>query len=260
MYLFLSPHFDDAVLSCGATLHQLAASGTPVMVRTVMGGKPSANRIADTPLTRELHARWASGDDPIQIRALEDETAVKSLGAQADRLLNWTDCIYRVSSAGKPLYTTNESLFGEVHPDDRAARLIPTLVLPSHPMVRVLYAPLGIGNHVDHQIVRNWALELRKQYHWLALKFYEEYPYSEDKQAISRASEFFAAYSSPIPLKLETVALSEADVNAKVAAIRHYRSQISTFWANEAEMETAVQAALVRGEQGEPVERYWSTE
>jgi hypothetical protein len=225
-----------------------------------MGGKPSPTRTPDTALTRELHTRWVTGENAGAARVQEDEAAVSSLGANADRLLNWTDCIYRVASGGSPLYTTNESLFGEIHRDDSAARLVPTLVLPTNQPVRVIYAPLGVGHHVDHQIVRNWGLELKKQYHWLALKFYAEYPYSQDEQTISRALDFFARLTPPLALKMETVRLSEADVAAKVTAIRHYRSQISTFWADETAMENAVRAALAQGGNGEPVERYWSTE
>jgi len=129
-----------------------------------MGGKPAPDQVADTPITRDLHARWKAGDDSVAARIREDEAAVTSLGALADRLVYWLDCVYRTSRAGTPLYTTEQSLFDVVHRDDVAEQLVPTLVLPPSDVVHAIYAPLGVGHHVDHQIVRDWGLELRQQY------------------------------------------------------------------------------------------------
>jgi len=257
MHLFLSPHFEDAVLSCGGLIHQLTGKGWRVIVRTVMGGKPSPAGVPNTPITRDLHARWEIEDDPVETRITEDRLAVASLGAAADRLLNWTDCVYRLSRQGKPLYPTEESLWGDIHPDDVAGKLIPTLVLPPEEVVHAVYAPFAIGHHVDHQIVRNWALELRKQYPWLALKFYEEYPYSEDQDAIDQAIQVFAEREPPLQLEEETILLDETDVAAKITAIGYYQSQISTFWKNIAGMDAAVRAALNRRGDGQPAERLW---
>jgi LmbE family N-acetylglucosaminyl deacetylase len=257
MHLFLSPHFDDAVLSCGGLIHQLVSGGKRVVIRTVMGGKPSPKTSPDTPITRDLHARWSAGADPVGVRIEEDERAVASLGAVADRLVNWTDCVYRVSRSSGALYATEESLWGEIHPEDVAGNLLPTLVLPPREVVHAIYAPLAVGHHIDHQIVRNWALELRKQYPWVALKFYEEYPYLEQPNVVDRAIQFFATCQPPLKLGAEVVLLDEADMSAKVAAIAHYATQISTFWTDTAALNAAVQASLNRVGGGQPAERLW---
>jgi len=257
MHLFLSPHYDDAVFSCGGMIHRLASGREQVVVRTVMGGKPTPGRIPDTPIIRARQARWGEGVDPVEIGMKEDEAAVTSLGVQADHMVYWTDCVYRVSRRGEPLYVTEESLFGEVQPDDVAGKLLPTMVLPPYEVVRTIYAPLAVGHHVDHQLVRDWGLELKKQYNWMALKFYEEYPYHEDQNAVNRALEFFGASDSSVQLESETVQLNEADVAAKIQAIGYYESQITTFWADKAAMETATRAWLNRIGGGEPAERLW---
>jgi len=57
MHLFLSPHLDDAVYSCGGTIHQLTSQGTPVQILTFMAGDPPTP-LPDTPITRDLHRRW----------------------------------------------------------------------------------------------------------------------------------------------------------------------------------------------------------
>jgi LmbE family N-acetylglucosaminyl deacetylase len=257
MHLFLSPHYDDAVLSCGGLIHRLAAAGERVTVRTVMGGKPSPGRVPETPIVRDLHARWAASDDLVEVRMQEDQAAVTSLGGRADHLNYWTDCVYRLSRAGEPLYPSEESLFGEIHPDDVAHRLLPTMVLPPREVIRAIYVPLAVGQHVDHQIVRNWGVELKKQYTWLALNFYEEYPYSEDQNAVEQAAAFFATLEQPLTLELETVLLDEADAAAKVEAIGYYQSQITTFWTDRAAMESAVRASLNHKGSGTPAENVW---
>lgn len=257
MHLFLSPHYDDAVLSVGGMMHRLAQAGNPVVVRTVMGGKPSPDKVPDTAITRDLHTRWAAGQDPVEARLREDTAAVSSLGARADRLLVWMDCVYRLSRTGSPLYTTLDSIFSVIHRDDVAGELLPTMVLPPNELVRAIYAPLGVGHHVDHQIVRNWAVELHQQYPWVALNFYEEYPYREEENAIDDALAFFETSKPPLQLNVELMPLDEVDVAAKVAAIGFYTSQINTFWRNKAAMETAVRTSLNRTGGGQPAERLW---
>jgi len=257
IHLFLSPHFDDAVLSCGGTIHQLTTANKPVVVQTVMGGVPSPSRLPDSPIVRDLHSRWAAGDDPVQARIREDFEAVTSLRASVEVMSVWLDCVYRVSGRGEALYPTEESLFGELHPDDAAARLIPTIVLPPEEPLVAVYAPLGTGHHVDHQIVRNWGLALHQYMPWVALKFYEEYPYTNDRNAVNAALNFFLEHDPPIGLSPELVTLSEADVQAKVKAIGCYESQISTFWQDRAAMEAATRAALIQAGGGQAGERYW---
>ena len=188
-HLLLSPHFDDAVLSCGGTIHHLVAAGEPVDVRTVMAGVP--HRLPDTPFVHELHTCWQETTNPVQARMQEDDAALQRLGAKATRMVNWLDCVYRTSRAGAALYPDEASIFGEIHPHDTTAQLLPTIVLNAYEVPRFIYAPLGAGHHVDHQIVRNWAVTLKQYYPWVALKFYEEYPYTQDPQAVDNALSIF---------------------------------------------------------------------
>jgi LmbE family N-acetylglucosaminyl deacetylase len=256
MRLYLSPHFDDAVLSCGGAIHQQVNAGSMVTVRTVMGQKP--RDIPDSPLVRELHTRWGAAPvetSPVVARIEEDEAAISHLGARPQRMSIWPDCIYRVSRHGVPLYTSTESLFQAVHADDIAARLIPTIALSPYDATHSLYAPLGAGNHVDHQIVRNWALELRRQTPALEVRFYEDYPYSEKPEAINTALHFFE--DRKLNLSPELVYLNEADVQAKIEAIACYHTQISSFWPDVQTMAQQVRAAMTAIGGGKPAERFW---
>ena len=253
MHLFLSPQFDDAVLSCGGKIHQLADAGQVVTVRTVMGQNPK--NVPDTPIVRELHTRWRGGNDPVAARIQEDEAAVRSLGALPQRMTVWADCIYRQSRGGSALYPSQESVFGNVHTDDMAGTLIPTIVLPPREDIKIMYAPLAAGHHVDHLIVRDWALELQRQNPSVAFKFYEDYPYGENAGAVDLALFFFK--ENGFKLELETVTLNDASVEAKIRAIGQYRTQLGSFWTSVEAMRQAVLRHLLRAGGGKPAERYW---
>ncbi len=251
IHLFLSPHLDDAVLSCGATIHQLVRGGDSVIILTVTAGDPSESTV-DTPKIQDLHERWQAGETPTAARRREDEEAARMLGAQIIHL-PIGDCIYRTARKGDaviPLYPSEESLFGEVHPNDSA---LEALLATEIPQADVLYVPLGVGHHVDHQITRDWGLELKNRTPALAMKLYEEYPYVNNKIAIDRALSFYA----PQTLTVEERLLEDEDVMAKVHAIACYKSQISTFWKGLDAMEKATRQSMMTAENGALVERYW---
>ena len=122
---------------------------------------------------------------------------------------------------------------------------------------RAMAKALGVGHHVDHQIVRDWGLQLRKDNPWLALKFYEEYPYSEKDGAVDRAMQFFTSPTPPLNLQPETVTLSEDDVQAKLKAITYYETQFDSFWNSKEAMEMSIRKALIAAGNGQPGERFW---
>jgi LmbE family N-acetylglucosaminyl deacetylase len=177
MHLFLSPHFDDAALSCGGQIAALTRQGTRVVIYTVMAGEPPPG-FQHTAFTKELEERWQLGESPIQGRRAEDLAAAKVLGAEAE-FGPYADCVYRIDpETGKALYPDVESIFGEIHPDDTVNRTALAMSFKLQPG-DVIHAPLGVGHHVDHQLVRDMALALEEIYPDSPIFFYEEYPYKE---------------------------------------------------------------------------------
>ena len=246
-HLFISPHFDDGILSCGGTLNQLAAAGHAVTVMTMMGGLFDGAP-PDTPILADLHQRWQAGEDPLRARQLEDRRALRAIGASFVHV-SLTDCVYRLVD-GCALYPTEESLFGEAHRRDYAAAFLRQVTLPE---AAAVYIPLAVGHHVDHQIVRDWGLRLlRQKSHSTSIRFYAEYPYLNADRAIEAAlSEL------DVSLAASHVILGERDIRAKVKAIACYSSQISTFWKSLEAMEADVRQASTHPQTGEYVERFW---
>jgi len=145
--IVLSPHFDDAVLSCGGCIAAAVAAGRQVVVVTVFAGTPLPDAVP--PRLRRFADYGA--------RRAEDDRALAVLGATAERL----DFVERAFRA--PPLRSPGALF-RVNPSDltnRAAmREAVRGLLHRHPD-SVLLCPLGIGNHVDHVDLFLAALAIR---------------------------------------------------------------------------------------------------
>lgn len=240
MHLFLSPHFDDAILSCGGLIHHLAQQGADVQILTVMGGD-IPQPLPDTPIVRDLHQRWDMGYDPIAARRKEERCAANVVGATT-RYLKIPDCIYRVDESGAACYPTEDSLWDKIHPDDRAIKWLLSGNWQAPVIDHITYIPLGVGGHVDHLLVRQWSMQTNRRL-GQKFKFYAEYPYTRDKSAMDKALRRFDVRLKSIPHPL-----TEDDMNAKIEAIRCYESQISTFWQDADAMSAAVREHFAEGE------------
>jgi len=258
--IYLSPHLDDAALSCGGQMAQLVRDGNCVRVVTVFAGDVP-EEAAHTPFVQELGARWGLGENPPAARRAEDIAACKVLGARFTHL-PFPDCVYRLGRMGAPLYPTRDAIFGDIAPVEmglieRITVSLANLQLaarqteisnPQSPIT--IYLPLTAGHHVDHQIVRaageRWAGRRRMAY-------YEDYPYAESPDQVRAAL-------GEKTFRAKLVQLDEAALAAKVAAIACYRSQLSTFFADEAEMAARVRAYTEATGGGRPAERLWRKE
>lgn len=264
-HLYLSPHLDDAVLSCGGQIYQQTAAGESVLIVTITTGDPPDGPLS--PIAQELHERWdASVDVAARGRAIVRQRRAEDVAAcavlEADYLHTPIyDCIYRVSpSDGSFLYVDTAGLFGEINPKEGTALGDMAAVMQGLPPATRVYSPLGVGNHVDHQLTRQAAEQV-----YAGLLFYEEYPYVAAPGALEKVLPPNArAGWAPV-----VVPLSEAAMQAKIAAIAAYDSQLSSFFLDDADLDHRVRAIARRvwvenGQpphpNGEPVagaERYW---
>ena len=233
-HLYLSPHFDDAALSCGGQIATWTAAGQSVLVVTITGGDPPAEPPSGT--VQQLHQRWAdsltaegqvgAAEAMVAQRRAEDRAALAVLGTEW-RHLSFLDCIYRCGPDGDALYPGPVDMFGPPNPDDDATLAALAEALADLPPAGRVYLPLGVGGHVDHLATRRAAERV-----FAAPIYYEEYPYTarpgalavalaNRPQRFSETSEVWAA---------TTVWLSAAALAAKTAAVAAYASQLSSFF------------------------------
>jgi LmbE family N-acetylglucosaminyl deacetylase len=214
--LYLSPHLDDAVLSCGGLIARQAARGDLVAVFSVCAGDPPVGEL--TPFAFELHRRWGGEGSPIAARRAEDRVACGRLGASAHHY-HLPDAIYRRDAKGQALYSDEQAIFQQLRPEDQHwVDMISEALRGAAPPEASIYCPLGIGGHVDHRLARLAAEAIGRP-----LTYYRELPYA------ARQGELPSDLSLPAGQKA-LVDLIPEEIQAWASAIMEYRSQLTTFW------------------------------
>lgn len=254
-HIYLSPHLDDAALSCGGTIHHHATGGQPVVVITVLSGEPEGGELSS--FARLQHEYWGDPPRPMALRRAEDIAALTLLGAEAWHL-EYLDAVYRTSPEGGWLYPEEEALWNSVHPADplgqNGAELLAVQldqVIPSGDPATI-YAPLGVGHHVDHQIIHAAGRRLLELGHQVA--FYEDYPYAEKPST----SDPEVTAASVGQWRVESLALTAMDLTAKTSALSYYRSQMSILFGGSEAMPNRIWTfATSRSPQAGLAERIW---
>jgi LmbE family N-acetylglucosaminyl deacetylase len=254
-HVYLAPHLDDAVLSCGGAIHRHALAGDPVLVVTIFAGEFQGTN--PPPFALEQHGYWGNPPRPMTLRRAEDTAALAFLDAEV-RHLDYGDAVYRSGPDGCWLYDNEDALFGDVHPGDPLIRdgthELQSQLAETIPAKEgtVVYAPLGAGHHVDHQIVHMAAQRLQVRGYQLA--FYEDYPYGERAGAVEAA----LASGGPGHWRPETLSLDVQDLTAKVSALAYYRTQMSILFGGAEQMPGRVWAfAVTRAPDAKLAERIW---
>jgi len=165
---------DDAALSAGATLADLAAKDVKVTVLTVFAG------LAAPPFSvaaTRMHEIWGLPDDPVSVRRDEDERAIQLLGGEALHG-DFPDAIYRrhpdgtwvIRDDGFPSRSEREDnllLAIQRWIGDAISALRPDIVLTC----------AGVGDHVDHRLTRDAVLAAADGTS-VDLRLWEDIPYS----------------------------------------------------------------------------------
>ncbi len=263
-HVYLSPHYDDAALSCGGSISRQVQAGEPVLIVTVCTAftKPGESLSSHA---RMLHESWGSPENISGIRQSEDRASMEILGTDF-LYLNFRDAIYRGDAQqGKWFYTGDEDIFGQIHKADLtlAARIEETVIsIVSRAEDKVIYAPLGIGNHVDHQLTHLVGQRLLK--HGWTIGFYEDYPYSDPDypfeneafaQNLSCAQEFIQRFVQANSWKIKVQTFSEKNLEAKIESICAYASQLKLVFGSEGEMRKRVRKYALSVGAGQPAER-----
>lgn len=215
-WIFISPHMDDAVLSAGGLIYDLARSGARVETWTLTCGFPPEGDIS--PLAQVLHFQWgfSSAEETVRLRRAEDARAAQAVGAEAIHF-DFLDCIYRRGRDGEWLYG---DVFVPLHAQDAdlPAQITAALAARLQPE-DVVACPLAIGGHVDHVTVRRAVEELGRP-----LVYFADVPYLLDHpgelerstmqmqagvKEVSSAGlvawqDGIAAYESQIPMLFES--------------------------------------------------------
>lgn len=216
-WIYLSPHLDDAALSAGGWLYDLAHVGNTVEIWTIMCGFPRTRKLS--PFAQYLHMEWGmkTAREVVGGRRTEDKNAAAILGAKA-RHFDFLDCIYRQDQAGDWLYFDIfvDPLPAEADLPHRIASAISTRLKPDDEVI----CQLGIGRHVDHVTVRRAAELLRRPLYYTA-----DIPY------LFNRPEQLKPHTAGMKKKVERV--SRAGSRSWKEAVLAYESQIPMLFKNQ---------------------------
>jgi LmbE family N-acetylglucosaminyl deacetylase len=206
-HLFLAPHPDDAVWACGGLIDALVGHAHRVTVLTIFDG-PSASD------TRDTRDAWRAVADAAR-RSAENRVALALLGAHAASA-GIVDAALR-SVADRFVYSTQRAIRRRVHDADAGiVDLIAAAVAGQDP--DVVYAPLGIGGHVDHVLSHQAATRLESEVLW-----YEDFPY--------RSRE---------PLDGESF-VEPVELTRWIEAAACYESQVGVFFRSTTDLAAAIE-------------------
>jgi LmbE family N-acetylglucosaminyl deacetylase len=252
-HIFLSPHYDDIALSCGGTAALLARAGRRPEVALIFGDNPDPF-VPLTAFAETLHRNW--GLDAAQVIAgrRAEEAAAGAILGTTEIFLPFRDAIYRGAR-----YTSDDVLFGTPAADEAnlPGAIIAALGLRDSEREDIrLYAPLGVGRHVDHQqaFAAGVTLERRGWDVW----FYEDLPYA--LRARARQDRIASAGVALSPAAAVDVT---ATWDAKIAAILAYPSQLPTVFAyvdcgsSREEIEAVMRTYATAAGAGRLAERFW---
>jgi len=205
----------------------------------------------------------ASAGDLVAKRRVEDERFAYFAEASIV-FLDLPDAVFRG-------YEGDDELLGPVRVDDlSAAEVLRREIVRLEP--QNVYFPLGVGNHVDHQICREAGLSLLAEpRRWVmpgpewagTVVFYEDFPYAWWKSFQGLDDLPLGSLDALPPEVLLTPQYSPIgdQLERKVRGISLYESQLERLFGGRAQMASAVRryaAAMgVAGDAGGPAERYW---
>jgi LmbE family N-acetylglucosaminyl deacetylase len=220
-WIYISPHFDDAVLSCGGLIWEQTHTGIPVEIWTICAGDPPPGPLS--PFAQAMHDTWQTGsaEETVALRRIEDQNSCRRVGARAVHF-PVPDCIYRRTTTGSLLYP--DGIFGGLSPRDGAViDEIVNLLSSRLGQYDVLVSPLTIGRHVDHINVRI-ALERLGRPLW----YYADIPY------LFRHPEQLAEASAGLVSK--TFYVSAEGLQAWQESIAAHKSQVGMLFDDDADM------------------------
>ena len=250
----LSPHLDDAVLSCGAQLNALTSNGGRALAVTFFTADvppPPRTQFTD----QVFHYMDLDLDSGMAVRRGEDIAACQELGIDWQHLPLSEAICRRINDTSEPFpYDSSAKLFGTPHPDDAASLSIELApILNTLPPAKRWLAPLGIGGHVDHRLLRQAAMQHvahRPGPKTPELLFYEDFPYALKLKNRFRALGLAAFGFANRRFQPHPVAVSGDSLEKKIKAIAHYTSQVRPLFGTHQDLSRTVHgyAAKVGGE------------
>lgn len=218
--IFFSPHLDDAVLSAGNQLLSYAKQGKSALVVTIFTNGSQSNHPAASSFLRQ--SGFANAKQLFDHRKKEDRAAVQLLGADCLHL-PFVDAGFRIdhpqtAQIFKSTLTRSDQQLTTTIQQTLSQILAKHATSDCH-----LFAPLAVGNHIDHEIIYEVMCRIwNPTNHW-RLSFWEDVPYRH--RTGDTCTRIAQISTQMYGLRPETIFTRSPQ--PKQAAVACYSSQIS---------------------------------
>ncbi|WP_419804269.1 PIG-L family deacetylase [Terriglobus sp.] len=244
----LSPHRDDAAFSCGLIMLALLHAGADLTVVNVFTRSDYAVDL------QTVDPALPQVDAVSRARRLEDEHFVEDITASVGRDsgsvqlhdFGWLDAPLRLNIKTERVL---EAPLTDAEVEQQAAGLAAQIACL--PLFDAVFAPIALGDHIDHRIVRQAAGRCTAADR---LCFYEDLPYAARLTSAERKHQAFRAVpSNPTQHFLPHALHLPNGPHLKKRFAMHYPSQIAEGVADE------MASYAEQWSSGTGVERWWAT-
>ncbi len=252
--VILSPHLDDAALSCGGLLHALRDKVSTLVVSISCG----TVRVVAADGSCKISSR--KGHVSSRVRRREDIAAMHSVDTDFVHL-SFPDGIYRRSPlTGRLIYRNERERWVAPRIDDMGhiEELYLVLRRLCLDLGRILLiSPMGIGHHVDHQIAARLAVRMASNNAGAELLFYEDFPYVADPRVGRGDRDDPPKALGRLQMHPAQRFVVPVDTDAKMAMLQHYASQVAPLFGDDAGMRARISGHT---HDGLPGEFYWQAQ
>jgi hypothetical protein len=217
-YLIVSPHMDDSIINCHDHIIYWKKKGIYIKIINVFTSFRSKNLSRDAKKYIKKSG-FRSIKKFEKERKIEESAVQKRLNVDYENL-HYTDGWFR-SFNNKPIYP-NQNLFkGKISSSDK--KLLKDLKkrLQKFYYFDKMVIPLGVGNHVDHLIVRNVC---DQTFPISKIDYYIDFPYALN------AKNWKFIYFLKFLLSKKSIKFMSKE---KQKAIIFYRSQLNLLYPNK---------------------------
>jgi len=214
--LFFSPHIDDAIFSCGGLILKLLKQKRRIAIINIFT-KANDHKSKTDSIKQELKKNnFKSAKKLYSSRKKSEREIARKINVDVF-FLDFEDGLFRKNIDGF-LYPSYKNLFsGKINKNEKdIIEKIKNKISPFTNNCKketAIYAPIGIGKHIDHIITKKVIKQINKN---LNIFLWEDIPYSNN----------ICQKKQPLELNLEKlIVLTDAEAKQKKELCEMYETQ-----------------------------------
>lgn len=210
--IFFSPHFDDAIFSCGGSIINHIKYGNQVYVVTIFSAIPEEenfNKFSSQITSRGLFEK----------RRKENSEILKNIQVKVINF-DYLDAIFRKNDLGGCLCSSWSDVFHFSRNKYIEEKILCNLLekriselMQENP--KIIYLPLSLGCHIDHVLVNHIGQKIGNNYQEFDTYYYEDLPYAKECLV---ESDWLANY---LEARIENI-----DIYKKLSLVSAYKNSL----------------------------------